>query len=76
MNAKDAEWLSNRYNIISIIPGKMKVVYSDYTNKHILGTYPKLIGIELANHCDLEFIMCPQPDQTRNFGLIDMDLFK
>jgi radical SAM protein with 4Fe4S-binding SPASM domain len=59
-----------------MILDRMKTVYSYYTNKHVLGTYPKLIGIELTNHCDLECIMCPQPDQTRNLGLMDMDLFK
>jgi radical SAM protein with 4Fe4S-binding SPASM domain len=61
---------------LSMIFDRLKTVYGYYTNKHILGTYPKLIGVELTNHCDLECVMCPQPDQTRNLGLMEVNLFQ
>jgi len=55
---------------------RFKTVYGYYTNRHVLGAYPKLIGMELTNHCDLECIMCPQPEQTRDLGLMKFGLFK
>lgn len=55
---------------------RLKTVYSYYTNKHVLETYPSHIGIELTNHCNLECIMCPQPRMTRSQGLMSEELFK
>jgi radical SAM protein with 4Fe4S-binding SPASM domain len=55
---------------------RMKTVYGYYTNKHVLGAYPNLIGMELTNHCNLECVMCPQPNQTRDLGLMDVEFFK
>lgn len=55
---------------------KIKTVYSYYANKHVPGTYPSHIGMELTNHCDLKCVMCPQPNQTRDLGLMKFELFK
>lgn len=55
---------------------RMKTVYGYYTNNHVLGTYPRLIGLELTNHCDLECVMCPQPQQTRDMGLMKEEFFR
>lgn len=55
---------------------RLKTVYGYYANKHSMGTYPMLVGMELTNHCDLKCIMCPQPNQTRSLGLMKLELFK
>lgn len=55
---------------------RIKTVYGYYANKHSMRTYPALIGMELTNHCNLECVMCPQPRQTRDLGLMPMDMFK
>ena len=55
---------------------RIKTVYGYYSNNHVLGAYPRLIGMELTNHCNLECVMCPQPRQTRDLGLMKEEFFK
>ena len=55
---------------------RMKTVYGYYSNNHLLGAYPGLIGMELTNHCNLECVMCPQPQQTRDLGLMEEAFFE
>jgi hypothetical protein len=55
---------------------RMKTVYGYYSNNHVLGAYPRLIGMELTNHCNLECVMCPQPQQTRDLGLMKEEFFR
>lgn len=56
--------------------GRLKTVYGYYTNNHVLGAYPRVIGMELTNHCNLECVMCPQPRQTRDLGFMKNEFFR
>ncbi|MFQ5786985.1 MAG: radical SAM/SPASM domain-containing protein [Thermodesulfobacteriota bacterium] len=56
--------------------GKIKTVYSYYTNNHAVGAYPMQVGIELTNNCNLRCKMCPHPRMARQKGFITKGIFK
>ncbi len=55
---------------------KIKTVYGYYANRHVLGTYPMQVAIELTNRCNLKCVMCPHDRMTRSQGNMSEELFK
>jgi len=67
-----------RENLVSIKLSKdqFSLVKSYFNKDQIVNEFPKYIVIEPTNCCNLNCIMCPRKDMTRQQGFMDFELFK
>lgn len=54
----------------------LKLAFAYLAKKPKLKMYPRIVGIESTNNCNLDCIMCPRQEMTRKVFDIELGLFK
>jgi len=61
---------------VKLSKDQFSLVKSYFNKDLIVPEFPKYLVIEPTNCCNLNCIMCPRKDMTRNKGYMDFELFK
>lgn len=61
---------------MSSFVNRLNLAFNYALNRSWKNLYPKMMGIEITNHCNLECVMCPHSKMTRPKGIMDFETFK